>query len=92
MSAIVWIVRSVPARKRTHERSSSDIAELLWHTWVVNIAINPITLVCPRCHAKPGDACQVILGEELGVVHIERIRAAEAANFKAKERSDRDSM
>jgi hypothetical protein len=92
MSAIVWIVCAVPARKGAHERSSSEIAELLWHTRVVNIAIDPITLVCPRCHAKPGDACEVILGEEPGFVHIERIRAATAANFMAKKRFDRDGM
>jgi hypothetical protein len=29
------------------------------------VAISPITLVCPRCHAEPGDSCEVLLGKGL---------------------------
>lgn len=50
------------------------------------IAISPITLVCPRCHAEPGDVCEVVLGEGLEIVHVERIKAAAAVDFIAKER------
>jgi hypothetical protein len=67
------------------------VAEVMCHTQSVDklpeyIAINPVTLVCPWCDAKPGKVCQVLLGEELGIVHAARIKAAAAVDFIAKER------
>ena len=39
------------------------------------VAISPMSLTCPRCHAVPGTACEV-LDEELEIVHVERIKLA----------------
>jgi hypothetical protein len=50
------------------------------------VAISPITLVWPRSQAKPGDVCEVTLGEGLEIVHVERIKTAAAVDFIAKER------
>jgi len=41
-----------------------------------DLPISPITLACPRCGAKPGQACQGIDGLEM--IHLERIEAAAA--------------
>jgi hypothetical protein len=38
-------------------------------------AVDPITLICPRCKAKPGEACD-ILENALELMHLERIEAA----------------
>ena len=47
------------------------------------IPINPVSLVCPRCSAKAGQACHV-LKSELQVVHVERIKAAAVKDVAAK--------
>jgi hypothetical protein len=36
------------------------------------IPIRPMSLVCPRCGAQPGEHCMV----ELEAVHLERVQAA----------------
>jgi len=35
-----------------------------------------MTLVCPRCSAKPGCACETASGGLLEIIHVARIRAA----------------
>jgi hypothetical protein len=40
------------------------------------VAVSPITLTCPKCHAVAGDVCEVLLGQGLEIVHVERINAA----------------
>jgi hypothetical protein len=52
------------------------------------IATNPITLVCPRCHAGAGQVCDVVAGE-FEVVHMERIVAAAAETVGARHRTPR---
>jgi hypothetical protein len=47
------------------------------------IPISPVTLVCPRCKAKPGRACDLLDGE-VEIVHIERIAAAAKGDVAAK--------
>jgi hypothetical protein len=54
------------------------------------IAISPVSILCPKCQAKPGDACEVMVSEGLEIVHVERIKAAAAVDFIAKERFDRE--
>jgi hypothetical protein len=46
------------------------------------VATSPIALLCPRCHAEPGEVCEVLLNEGLEIVHIERIQAALALDAK----------
>jgi hypothetical protein len=48
---------------------------------IPRVATSPITLPCPRCHAEPGDVCEV-LGKRLKIVHLERIQAALAKDAK----------
>jgi hypothetical protein len=43
---------------------------------------NPMTLICPRCGAKPGQVCIVFEGE-MEVVHVERIEAAAAQSHQS---------
>jgi hypothetical protein len=38
---------------------------------------NPMTLICPRCGAKPGQVCVVLEGQ-MEVIHSARIEAAAA--------------
>lgn len=38
---------------------------------------NPMTLICPRCGAEPGQVCTIFEGQMV-VVHVERIEAAAA--------------
>ena len=38
--------------------------------------ITPVTLPCPTCHAKPGEACGTLLGFRLEFVHLARIKVA----------------
>lgn len=51
------------------------------------IAVSPITLDCPRCEAKPGEACDMLDGA-VASIHLERIEVAitvdEAAKAKQK--------
>ena len=47
------------------------------------LKINPLTLNCPRCSAKPGKACDK-LHDALEGVHVERIALAAAKDIKAK--------
>jgi hypothetical protein len=47
------------------------------------IAVSPITLVCPRCKAKPGKVCEIFDGQ-IESVHIERIKAAVAMDVAVK--------
>jgi hypothetical protein len=48
------------------------------------IPISPVTLVCPECGARAGQACRIIRGE-LGT-HLERIVAAETKDVEAREK------
>jgi hypothetical protein len=50
-----------------------------------HVAISPITVVCPRCHAVAGRGCEVVAGE-LEVFHVERIAAA-AKDVAARRRA-----
>jgi hypothetical protein len=50
------------------------------------IAVSPITVACPRCHAEPGKVCEVLVGRGLEIVHIERIKVALAMDVSAKDR------
>jgi hypothetical protein len=52
----------------------------LWHASRMpkpagDILIDPSTLVCPRCGAKPKQPCDMLEGKR-ELVHVERIRAA----------------
>ncbi len=49
------------------------------------INVSPVTLICPRCNAEPGEACDVLLNDGLELVHIERIKWAAAMDVAAKE-------
>ena len=40
------------------------------------LTISPLTLVCPKCHAKPGKDCVALPGGVVGLVHVSRIKAA----------------
>jgi hypothetical protein len=51
-----------------------------------HVAISPITLTCPKCHAKPGDVCEVLSGKKLEIVHVERIKLALEMDVAAKDR------
>jgi hypothetical protein len=46
------------------------------------IPVDPVTLVCPRCGAKPGIVCDQLKGET-DLIHIERIKAAASADARA---------
>jgi hypothetical protein len=52
------------------------------------VAISPTGITCPRCKAEPGKVCEVLLGDGLEVVHVERIKLAAALDVSAKEFSD----
>jgi hypothetical protein len=54
------------------------------------VAISPISLTCPRCHAEPGAACEV-LDEDLEIVHVERIELATEMDGPAKSTSRLDA-
>jgi hypothetical protein len=52
------------------------------------VATSPMTLVCPRCGARPGKICELFDGE-VELVHVDRIDAAtlmDAAAKKAKKK------
>jgi hypothetical protein len=51
-----------------------------------HVGISPMAVVCPRCHAKPSDVCEILFGEGLEIIHIERIKLALAMDVSAKER------
>jgi hypothetical protein len=38
---------------------------------------NPMTLICPRCGAAPGQVC-IILKDQMEIVHVARLEAAAA--------------
>jgi len=64
------------------------------YSWAVQglpeyVAISPIALACPRCQAKPGDVCEVLIGGDLEIVQVERIKLALAMDAVAKDRFDR---
>jgi len=40
------------------------------------LPISLVTLVCPKCRAKPGKACGTSSGNYLEFVHVARIQAA----------------
>lgn len=63
--------------KRTHQK-----ARVRGH--LEYISISPMTLACPRCNAGPGEVCEVLIDAGLEVVHIERIKRAEAMDVLAK--------
>jgi hypothetical protein len=56
------------------------------------INISPVTLVCPRCNAEPGEACDVLLNDGLELVHIARIKWAAAMDAAAKEQLARERI
>jgi hypothetical protein len=65
-----------------------SLAEQICHSPEVTklpdyIAVSPISLVCPRCKAKPGKVCHMLDGA-VELVHIERIKAAAAMDVRAK--------
>jgi hypothetical protein len=39
------------------------------------LAVNVMTLDCPRCNAQPGEACEMI-NDRAELIHLERIEAA----------------
>jgi len=41
-----------------------------------HLPISPVTLICPECHAKPGEDCVTLPGGFVGIVHVSRIKAA----------------
>jgi hypothetical protein len=38
---------------------------------------NPMTLICPRCGAEPGQVCIIFKGQ-MEIVHVARLEAAAA--------------
>lgn len=58
-----------------------------WRTSLA-IAISPMTLECPRCKAKPGKVCEILQGE-IGLVHLQRIKAALTMDVAAKKANER---
>jgi hypothetical protein len=50
------------------------------------VAISPISIVCPRCHAEPGYVCEILFGEGVEIVHVERIKLALAMDVSARDR------
>ena len=48
------------------------------------VAVNPITLECPRCKAEQGHMCETKAGDT-EPVHLERIAAALKIDVAAKE-------
>jgi hypothetical protein len=57
---------------------------------VPSITVSPITLVCPQCGAKAGEACEMLRGE-VDLLHIDRIRAAARAEVRAKKADKKKS-
>jgi hypothetical protein len=51
-----------------------------------NVAISPMSVVCPRCHAQRADACEAPVRGGLAIVHVERIKLALAMDMSAKNR------
>jgi hypothetical protein len=47
------------------------------------IPISPMTLVCPRCQAKPRQAC-VMYKDQFEAIHMERVEAAVLKDVVAK--------
>jgi hypothetical protein len=47
------------------------------------VAVDPITLICPRCKAKPDEACDIV-GDMVELIHLERIEAAITLDHAAK--------
>jgi hypothetical protein len=54
------------------------------------VAVNPITLECPRCKAEAGHACETIDGQS-EPVHLERIAAGLTIDLANKKERDRIS-
>jgi hypothetical protein len=54
------------------------------------VAVNPITLGCPRCKAEAGHACETI-DSDTEAVHLERIAAALTIDLANKKERDRIS-
>jgi hypothetical protein len=50
------------------------------------VAISPMSVVCSRCRAQPGDACEAPVRGGLAIVHVERIKLALAMDVSAKDR------
>jgi len=50
------------------------------------VAVSPVAIICPRCHAEPGDVCELLLGEGLEIVHVERISLALEMDVSAQDR------
>jgi hypothetical protein len=49
-----------------------------------HIAVSPMSLRCPRCNAEPEEVCEILIGDGLEVVHVERIQWAAAMDAIAK--------
>jgi hypothetical protein len=52
-------------------------------TKIPYIPIDPVSLICPQCGTKPGQACDMLKGE-VELVHVKRIRAAAINDVAAK--------
>ena len=52
-------------------------------TRIPYIPINPVTLDCPQCAAKAGQACDMVKGE-IELIHVKRIKAAAIKDAAAK--------
>ena len=55
------------------------------------IAISPTTLACPGCNAKPGEVCEM-LGDELAIVYVARIKLAAAMDLETKKTGKQPSL
>jgi len=50
------------------------------------LAISPMSVVCSRCRAQPGDGCEAPVRGGLAIVHVERIKLALAMDMSARDR------
>jgi hypothetical protein len=51
------------------------------------LLISPMTLICPKCKARPGQSCLTPVGSALEAVHLQRIEAAAAKDAAAARKS-----
>jgi hypothetical protein len=52
-------------------------------TLPMTIAVSPRNIFCPKCNPEPAADCETPFGDNLEVVHLERIEAALAMDQKA---------
>jgi hypothetical protein len=53
------------------------------------VQVSPMTLVCPKCGAKPGYACATASGGTLEIIHVTRIKVAAAKDATMKKQQTR---